>query len=68
MLTKVQKPPQENCSESSEKQISRAEEVDQEQGQGLKETIHSTGVQGEEREVDIPPGERVSIVVGCQAK
>lgn len=68
MPKKVQRPSQENCSESSEKQISGAKEVDQEKGQVLKETIHSTGVQREEGEMDIPPGERVSIVVACQAK
>lgn len=68
MLKKVQKPSQENCSESSEEQISGAKEVDQEKGQMLKDTIHSAGVRREERELDIPPGERVSIVVACQAK
>lgn len=64
----MQKPSQENCSESSEKQISDVKEVDQEKDQVLKETMHSTGVQREEGEMDIPPGERVSIVVSCQAK
>nr|XP_061812498.1 RNA helicase Mov10l1-like [Nerophis lumbriciformis] len=35
---------------------------------GGKETQHSLGVRREERGADIPPGERLCVVVGCQAK
>ncbi|XP_070686569.1 RNA helicase Mov10l1 [Pempheris klunzingeri] len=55
----------ENCTESLEKQVSDAKEVDLENGELLKETIHSPGVR---TDMDIPPGERLSIVVACQAK
>ncbi|XP_029289248.1 LOW QUALITY PROTEIN: RNA helicase Mov10l1 [Cottoperca gobio] len=67
-------PLQENCSksenpsDSSEKQVCDAEEVDKKNGDVLNETIHSPGVRREQRHVDIPPGERLSIVVACQAK
>uniref|UniRef100_A0A8C4HGL1 RNA helicase n=1 Tax=Dicentrarchus labrax TaxID=13489 RepID=A0A8C4HGL1_DICLA len=61
-------PLQENCSETSEKQVSDTKGVDKENGMVLKETIHSPGARREEREVTIPPGERLSIVVACQAK
>uniref|UniRef100_A0AAQ6ANW8 Mov10 like RISC complex RNA helicase 1 n=1 Tax=Amphiprion ocellaris TaxID=80972 RepID=A0AAQ6ANW8_AMPOC len=54
---------QEDCPESSEKQVRDAKELDKENGEMQKETIHSTGVRREEREVDIPPGERLSITV-----
>lgn len=63
-----QKPSQGNCCDSSVKQVSGAKEVDKEKGKVPKETIHSPGVRREEREVDIPPGERLSIAVACQAK
>ncbi|XP_023132929.2 RNA helicase Mov10l1 [Amphiprion ocellaris] len=59
---------QEDCPESSEKQVRDAKELDKENGEMQKETIHSTGVRREEREVDIPPGERLSITVACQTK
>lgn len=58
----------ENGSQSSEKQFSDAKEVDKENGEVLKETIDSPGARREERDLDIPPGERLSIAVGCQAK
>ncbi|XP_049929226.1 RNA helicase Mov10l1 [Epinephelus moara] len=73
-LTRTRQPSQENCSESenctesSIKQISDAKETDNENGEVLKETIHPPAVRREEREVDIPPGERLSVVVACQAK
>ncbi|XP_044049108.1 RNA helicase Mov10l1 [Siniperca chuatsi] len=67
-LRQKRQPLQENCSESSEKQVSDVKEVDKENGEVLKETIHLPGVRREEMEVDIPPGERLSIVVACQAK
>uniref|UniRef100_A0A3B4VNL2 RNA helicase n=1 Tax=Seriola dumerili TaxID=41447 RepID=A0A3B4VNL2_SERDU len=54
--------------ESFEKQVCDAKEVDKENGEVLKENIHSPGVRREERELDIPPGERLSVVVACQAK
>ena len=53
--------------ESSDKQVCDVEEGHKENGQVLKESIHS-GVRREERELDIPPGERMSVVVACQAK
>ncbi|XP_045894481.1 RNA helicase Mov10l1 isoform X2 [Micropterus dolomieu] len=58
----------ENGSESSEKQVSDVKEVDKENGEVLNETVHFPGVRREEREVDIPPGERLSVAVACQAK
>ncbi|XP_071350088.1 RNA helicase Mov10l1 isoform X2 [Trachinotus anak] len=67
-------PLQENISESGsmlespEKQVCDAKEVDKENDEVLKENIHSPGVRREERELDIPPGERLSVVVACQAK
>uniref|UniRef100_A0A4W6FMT7 RNA helicase n=1 Tax=Lates calcarifer TaxID=8187 RepID=A0A4W6FMT7_LATCA len=72
-LTQKQ-PLQENSSESgstldsSEKQVCNAKEIDRENGEVLKENIHSPGVRREETELDIPPGERLSVVVACQAK
>ncbi|XP_034735557.1 RNA helicase Mov10l1 [Etheostoma cragini] len=56
------------CSESSEKHVSDANKVDKDTGEVLKDIIHSPGVRKEEREIDISPGERLSIVVACQAK
>ncbi|XP_039664145.1 RNA helicase Mov10l1 [Perca fluviatilis] len=56
------------CSESSEKQVSDAKEIDKENGEVQKDITHSPGVRREEREMDISPGERLSIVVACQAK
>lgn len=58
----------ESSPEPSEKQVSCAEEVDKVNGKFLKETIHSAGLRREEREVDILPGDRLSIGVSCQAK
>ncbi|XP_068579229.1 RNA helicase Mov10l1 isoform X2 [Cebidichthys violaceus] len=58
----------ENCSESSEKQGDDAKEVHKENGEALKERIHFPGVRRQERDVDISPGERLPIVVACQAK
>ncbi|XP_037624699.1 RNA helicase Mov10l1 isoform X1 [Sebastes umbrosus] len=73
-LRRKRQPLQENCSESengsesSETQVSDAKEEEKENGEVLKETVHSLGVRREERDSDIPPGERLSIVVSCQAK
>lgn len=61
-------PESENCLQSSEKQVSDAKEGDKENHKVLTETIHSPSVRREDREVDIPPGERLSIAVACQAK
>lgn len=58
----------EKCSDSSEKQVADAKEVDKENGEGPKETIHIPGVRRQERGVDISPGERLPIVVACKAK
>ncbi|KAG8012808.1 RNA helicase Mov10l1 [Nibea albiflora] len=68
-----QQPVQENCSESenclqpSDKRVSE-KEGGEENHKVLKETIHSPSVRREDREVDISPGERLSITVACQAK
>ncbi len=67
-LRRKQPPLQENCSESSEVQVSNAEEVDKENGAVTKETVYSSGVRREAGEVDILPGERLSIAVSCEAK
>ncbi|XP_040894189.1 RNA helicase Mov10l1 [Toxotes jaculatrix] len=73
-LRRQKQPLQENNSESgpalesSEKQVCDGKEVDKENGEVLKENILSPGVRREERELDIPPGERLSVVVACQAK
>ncbi|XP_031722662.1 RNA helicase Mov10l1 [Anarrhichthys ocellatus] len=58
----------ENCSESSQKQGGDAKEVHKENSEVLKESIHFPGVRRQERDVDISPGERLPIVVACQAK
>nr|XP_020480456.1 RNA helicase Mov10l1 isoform X3 [Monopterus albus] len=54
----------ENCSESSEEQV----DENKENGEAVKEKIQSTGVRRVKTELDIPPGERVSVVVACQGK
>ncbi|TKS73686.1 RNA helicase [Collichthys lucidus] len=61
-------PESQNCLRSSEKQVSDAKEGDKENHKVPTETIHSPSVRREDREVDIPPGERLSIAVACQAK
>ncbi|XP_035013123.1 RNA helicase Mov10l1 [Hippoglossus stenolepis] len=48
---------------STEKQACDAKEVEKENGDVDKENIHI-----QERELDIPPGGRLSVVVACQAK
>ncbi|XP_037110092.1 RNA helicase Mov10l1 isoform X3 [Syngnathus acus] len=40
----------------------------EERGSRDEETKPSLGLRREEREADLPPGERLSVVVGCQAK
>ncbi|XP_008274336.1 RNA helicase Mov10l1 [Stegastes partitus] len=70
-LTSLSQKPQvlqENCPESSEKQVRDAREVGKENGETQKETVHSTGVRREEREVDISPGERLSVTIACHTK
>lgn len=73
-LGEKQKTPQvnhsesENVSDSSEKHISDAKDGHKENGEGLQEKKHSPGVRKDEREVDIAPGERLSVKVACQAK
>ncbi|XP_034541306.1 RNA helicase Mov10l1 isoform X2 [Notolabrus celidotus] len=66
--TQKQQPSEESRSESSENPKNDEEEADQENGGHLKDTIHSSGVRREEKEVDIAPGERLSVAVACQAK
>ncbi|XP_062277505.1 RNA helicase Mov10l1 [Scomber scombrus] len=71
-LRQKQQPLQVSVSESalepSEKQVSATKEVDKKNGKVLKDTLHSPGLRREHIELDIQPGERLSIVVGCQAK
>ncbi|XP_054476043.1 RNA helicase Mov10l1 [Anoplopoma fimbria] len=67
-LRKKRQPLRENYSESSEKQVGDAKEVHKANGEVLKETVDSPGSTRKERDVDIPPGERLPIVVACQAK
>ncbi|XP_063767729.1 RNA helicase Mov10l1 [Eleginops maclovinus] len=57
-----------NGSRSSEKQGGDAKAVKKEDGEVLKEAIHSPGVRRQEKNVDIPPGEMLSIVVACRSK
>ncbi|XP_041851865.1 RNA helicase Mov10l1 [Melanotaenia boesemani] len=59
---------QENGSESSENHVGVAGEVDKNNGVVQKDTLLSNGVRREEREVEISPGERVSVVIACHAK
>ncbi|XP_020501549.1 RNA helicase Mov10l1 [Labrus bergylta] len=63
-----QQPSQENCSDSSENPISDEKEVEKENGEPLKDTIYSSGARRDERDVDVAPGERLSVAVGCRAK
>nr|XP_046250224.1 RNA helicase Mov10l1 isoform X2 [Scatophagus argus] len=67
-LRQTQQACQEICSESEEKHVGDAKEEDKENDKALKETIHSPDVRREDEEVEIPPGERLSVVVACQAK
>ncbi|KAM6937901.1 RNA helicase Mov10l1 [Xenentodon cancila] len=60
---------QENCPESSGKEQGRdAKEVDGEKGATQNDTVHLIGVRRKEKEVEISPGERLAIVIACQAK
>uniref|UniRef100_UPI0037E73AEA RNA helicase Mov10l1 n=1 Tax=Semicossyphus pulcher TaxID=241346 RepID=UPI0037E73AEA len=54
--------------EGSKKQINGEKEVEKGIGEVIKDTLHSPGVRSEEREVDITPGERLSVAVACHAK
>ncbi|CAJ1056264.1 RNA helicase Mov10l1 isoform X1 [Xyrichtys novacula] len=64
-----EKPSQENCKVSAEKQTHNdGKEVDKEKSELQKDSIQSTGVRREKKEVDIAPGGRLSITVACQAK
>lgn len=58
----------EKPSDSSEKQVNDVKEGQKENRRVLKEKIHFPGVRKEERELDIPPRERLAVVVSCQAK
>uniref|UniRef100_A0A7N6AM39 RNA helicase n=1 Tax=Anabas testudineus TaxID=64144 RepID=A0A7N6AM39_ANATE len=58
----------ENLLDSSEKQVNDAKEGQKEYCEVLKEKTHFPGVRKEERELDISPGERLSVIVACQAK
>lgn len=48
----------ENCSQSSENQVKDSKE----------EPAHQRDVRKEEMEVEISPGERLSVVIACRAK
>ncbi|XP_029908601.1 RNA helicase Mov10l1 isoform X3 [Myripristis murdjan] len=52
----------------SEENIHDAKEVDTENGEAQQETKHFPAVRTEQREADIAPGDKLSVVVGCQAK
>uniref|UniRef100_A0A8D3CAX9 RNA helicase n=1 Tax=Scophthalmus maximus TaxID=52904 RepID=A0A8D3CAX9_SCOMX len=52
----------------SGKEVCDAKELNKVNGDVVKKNNHSLGVRREERELDIPPGERLSVVVACQAK
>lgn len=54
-------------SDSTEKQVYNVKEG-QKDCEVLKEKTHCPSVRKEERELDIPPGERLAVVVACQAK
>lgn len=62
--TQEQQQSQENCSEPPENQKKNGKEVVKENG----DMNHSCAVRRDEREVDIAPGERLSVAVTCQAK
>ncbi|XP_043980050.1 RNA helicase Mov10l1 isoform X2 [Gambusia affinis] len=62
-----QKPVHKDFPESSEKQVGDAKEVERENGAMQTDTVLPDDV-GKEREVEISPGERVSVVIACKAK
>ncbi|XP_069551370.1 RNA helicase Mov10l1 isoform X1 [Brachyistius frenatus] len=67
-LSQNQQASHKDSSESPEKQVSDAKEVEKEKGEMQTETIHPPGVRRVEREVDISPGGRLSVAVACQTK
>lgn len=62
-----QKPVHKNLKESSEKQVGDAKEVERENGAMQTDTVLPHDAR-KEREVEISPGERVSVVIACKAK
>lgn len=62
-----QKPVHKDFPESSEKQVGDAKEVERENGAMQTDTVLPDDA-GKEREVEISPGERVSVVIACKAK
>ncbi|XP_061578737.1 RNA helicase Mov10l1 [Cololabis saira] len=68
-LRETPKSLQENCSESSGRERGRdAKEVDGEKGATQNDTVHLRGVRREETEVEISPGQRLSVAIACQGK
>ncbi|KAM4734595.1 RNA helicase Mov10l1 [Anableps anableps] len=57
-----------NCSESLEEQVGDAKEVDRESGAVQTDAVQPHDARKMEREVEISPGERVSVVIACKAK
>lgn len=55
-------------SDSSDQQVNHTKDKQEENDPVLKKTILSLEVRKEEVEVDLLPGERLSVVVSCQAK
>ncbi|KAM4618202.1 RNA helicase Mov10l1 [Polymixia lowei] len=49
-------------------QVSSVEEVDMESSESRQKTVPKLAVRTEEREEDITPGERLSVVLGCTAR
>ncbi|XP_054912271.1 RNA helicase Mov10l1 [Poeciliopsis prolifica] len=63
-----QKPVDKNFPKSSEKQVGDAKDVEIENGAMQADTVLPHDAREEEREVEISPGERVSVVIACKAK
>lgn len=59
---------QENPVKSSEIQVKDGKDGDKENGDAQKEAVHSPGLRRQESELDILPGERLPVVVACEAK
>lgn len=56
---------QENPIKSSEIKV---KDGDKDNGDAQKEAVHSPGLRRQESELDILPGERLPVVVACEAK
>ncbi|KAF3688597.1 RNA helicase Mov10l1 [Channa argus] len=67
-LRQKQHPPQGKCSDSLGNQISVTKEGPKQMDEVLQDKINIPPVRKEERELNILPGERLSVVVACHAK